>query len=268
MSITFSTCWYVFKAKFDVSVYEKWIHNMLSNVHQYNLVIYSDESSSQILEKYLGNPKIKLIIKPYDQFYNYKYKDMWINNHDKNHLLRERVDWKVNMLWAEKIHFVKETIDCSHFDTDFYGWCDIGYFRGEHTDLDYNTLSNWPNPQKVFQLNPNKIYYACVNNSKEYINQLFSLINNSNSIGLPRTPIPPNQVSIAGGFFLCHKDKISWWKQTFDAKLCLYFENNYLVKDDQIIIINCIFSNLSHFVLLKEEKPQYNNWFLFQRYLI
>jgi hypothetical protein len=74
-------------------------------------------------------------------------------------------------------------------------------------------------------------------------------------------------MSIAGGFFVCHKEKIDWWRDTYDTKLKLYFDNGYLVKDDQIIIVDCIFSNLSEFCLCKEQN-HYDNWFLFQRYLL
>jgi len=40
-----------------------------------------------------------------------------------------------------------------------------------------------------------------------------------------------------------------------------------LVKDDQIIIADCIFSNMSKFVLHREQKAPYDNWFMFQRIL-
>jgi hypothetical protein len=268
MSVTFSTCWYVLKAKFDPTIYAKWMENMLSNVNTYNLVIYSDESSARVLKPYLQNPRIKLILKPIESFYNYKYKDFWIENHKKNHLLRERVDWQVNMLWAEKTAFVLETKNKQYFDTDYYGWCDIGYFRGEPTDLDRATLSQWPNPAKIEKLDPSRIYYACVNNDRNYIDKLFALVQNKTSAGLPRFSIPENQVSIAGGFFVAHQSKVDWWKRTFDDKLALYFQYGYLVKDDQIIVVDCAFSDPSHFELCMENNPRYNNWFLFQRFLI
>jgi hypothetical protein len=44
--------------------------------------------------------------------------------------------------------------------------------------------------------------------------------------------------------------------------------NNYLVKDDQIIIINCIANNFNDFELIQENNIKYDNWFLFQRYLL
>ena len=267
-SITFSTCWYIFKAKFDPSVYQQWFANMLSNVNNYNLVIYCDETSYEQINMYTDNPRIKVVIKPYDQFYTYKYKNDWINNHENNELLKNRVDWKLNMLLSEKVHFVYETMTEKYFDTDFYGWCDIGYFRGRHNDLGAEALRMWPNSGALACLNRDKIYYACVNNEKDYIHALMTIVNQKNSVGLPSMPIPPNQVSIAGGFFISHKDKLEWWRDTFDKKLALYFQNNYLVKDDQIIIADCVFSELKQFHLCKENDPRYDNWFMFQRFLL
>lgn len=53
----------------------------------------------------------------------------------------------------------------------------------------------------------------------------------------------------------------------FDNKLKLYFENDRLVKDDQIIVLDNIASNIANFVLV-EERTKFDNWFLFQRYLL
>jgi len=268
MSITFSTCWYNFNCKFDESVYKAWMDNMLSNVNNYNLVIYCDYASYADFQKYIDNPRIMVIVKPHNQFYNYRYRSEWINNHEKNFLLNQKVDWKVNMLWSEKIHFVNDTVKNKYFDTEFYGWCDIGYFRGRPNDLSKSELTNWPNPEKIAALNPEKIYYACVNNDHDYMKMLTYIINDKNENLLPAMPIPAHQISIAGGFFICHVDKVAWWRDTLDAKLALYFKHGYLVKDDQIIVVDCILSNLKHFSLCKECDERYDNWFLFQRLLL
>jgi hypothetical protein len=267
-SITFSTCWYVFKAKFDPSVYQQWIDNMLSNVNAYNLVVYCDTTSCRYLEKYRENPRIMLILKPHNQFYTYKYRSEWILNHEKNDLLKNKVDWKLNMLWSEKVFFVNETMINQYFDTDFYGWCDIGYFRGRANDLTNDELTSWPNPKKINGLDPEKVYYACINNDKDYIKMLMYIVNEKNAVGLPAMQIPPHQNSIAGGFFIAHKEKVGWWRDMYDEKLALYFKNGYLVKDDQIIVADCVFSNLEHFVLCKENDTRYDNWFMFQRLLL
>ena len=258
--IIFSTAWYILKAKYDTNIYSKWIDNLLSSVNNFKLVIYTDKKSVYMVEKYIINPNIKIVLLELEEFYNYKYKDFWIKNYEKNHNLNTLVDWKVNMLWNEKIAFVEKTFKNNYFSGDWYGWIDIGYFRDR-------PLSNWPNPLKIQQLKKDKIYYARVNNNNEYINNLKKLILDKNNIGLPKNDIPANQVSIAGGFFLINQNLIDWYKNLYDTKLKLYIDNNKLVKDDQIIVIDNIVSNMSTFFLVAEN-DDYDNWFLFQRYLL
>jgi hypothetical protein len=257
MSITFSSCFYIIKSKFDPNVYISWMNNFLSIVNNFNLVIYSDDNSAQYIDT-KGNPKIKIVIKPIDQFYNYKYETFWIENHKRNYLLNDKSNWVLNMLWSEKIWFVKETIERKYFETNFYGWCDIGYFRNRPEDTHSSQLLNWPNMSKINALNKNKICYACINNDDRYMNYLYKLVNNNKEI-------PATQNSIAGGFFILHKDKINWWAEIYNAKLESYFKNNSLVKDDQIILVDCILSNMNEFILFREKDPNYDNWFMFQR---
>jgi hypothetical protein len=266
MSITFSSCFYIIKSKFDPSIYVSWMNNLISIVNNFNLVIYSDDNSSKYINT-KGNPKIKVVIKPLENFNNYKYKEFWIRNHNKNILLNSVSCWELNMLWSEKIWFVKDTIERKIFETDFYGWCDIGYFRNRTNDIHTSKLTNWGNNKNVIQNNINKICYACINNDNNYINYLYQTVNNKNSNDLPIKAIPAHQNSIAGGFFFLYKDKIDWWTNTYDTKLQLYFKNNYLVKDDQIILVDCILSNLDKFTLFRENAGNLDNWFMFQRIL-
>lgn len=276
MSITFSSCFYIIKSKFDPSIYIYWMNNFISIVKHFNLVIYTDVNAVKYIDT-KGNSRIKVVIKPLDQFYHYAKKELWIKNHEKNEYLNDRIDWEVNMLWSEKIWFTKETIEKKYFETDFYGWCDIGYFRNRTNDLHTLYLDNWCNSNSetnndfrdLLEKNKNKIMYACINNDFNFLNWLKQIVNNKGELGLPLQPIPPTQNSIAGGFFVLHKDKISWWTKTYDSILKKYFENNYLVKDDQIILANCILDEdlKEHFTLFIENNVSYDNWFMFQRIL-
>ena len=75
--ITFVTCWYALKNKFNKSIYEKWISNFLTNVNNFYLVIYTDNHSVSMLYKYINNnPRIKVVLIPIHNFYNIKYKDI------------------------------------------------------------------------------------------------------------------------------------------------------------------------------------------------
>jgi hypothetical protein len=173
--------------------------------------------------------------------------------------------WELNMIWSEKIAFVQETIRNQYFDTEYYGWCDIGYFRNRQADTHTSNLMSWPS---IGALDKNKVHYACVNNSRPYINELVRIANTRGENGLPIKPISSNQTSIAGGFFLLHRNKIQWWSDLYYSTLERYIANNYLVKDDQIIIADCVFSNMGHFKIYYENNSAVDNWFMFQRLLL
>lgn len=243
------------------------MNNFLHIVKNFNLVIYTNQETSKWIDT-KGNPRIKIIIKEFEDFHTFSFKNNWIVNHEKNELLNKCIQWEVNMLWSEKIWFVNETVQKQYFISEFYGWCDIGYFRNTEGNIHTYHLQNWPNPERIRELNREKIYYGCISNDDDYLKYLNCFVENKNADGLPCTPIPPNQNSIAGNFFILHKDKISWWTQTYYDKLTLYFQHNYLVKDDQIILLDCIFTNISEFCLMRENTQHLDNWFLFQRFFM
>jgi hypothetical protein len=266
MSITFSSCFYIIKSKFDAEIYVSWMNNLISIVNNFYLVIYTDEKSREHI-KTNDNPRIKIVIKPIEDFYCYQFKDQWIANHERNVLLNDKTSWELNMLWSEKVRFVFETSCKKYFDTEFYGWCDIGYFRNTEMDTPIDLLKSWPSTEKIMNLEKTKIHYSCVNNNFEYVKHIFELVNNKNEKGIPIQEIPSNQKSVAGGFFIAHKSKIKWWKNVYYQKLKTFLNNELLVKDDQIILANCVFSDINHFSL-SNENSQYDNWFMFQRLLL
>jgi hypothetical protein len=247
------------------------MNNLISITNNFNLVIYTDEKSSVFINTY-NKPNIKVIIKPIECFITYRFKHNWILNHQKNNMLNHNsftsfnTSWELNMLWSEKISFVKDAYENKYFDTKWYGWCDIGYFRWGN-NLTPKEISKWPSKDKINLLDKNKIYYGRPGNNKS-LNMLFKIIMNKNKNNMPIIPIPPEQESIDGGFFLSHKDKIEWWNTTYYNRLNDYFNYEYLVKDDQIIIIDCIINNLTNFKLIEEQNPLKDRWFVFQSFLL
>ena len=264
--LTLSSCFYIIKSKFDANKYVEWMNNFISICNNFNLVIYTNEESIRYIQTN-GTPRIRVIIKPIEQFFCYKYKEQWIRNHEKNAALNHQspfnTAWELNMLWSEKIAFVQHTIANRYFETDFYGWCDIGYFRNRPIDMHTRDLMSWPS---IGSLDKNKVHYACVNNSRHQLNSLIGIINKRGQNGLPTQVIPSNQTSVAGGFFILYRDKIQWWSDLYYKTLKSYFINQRLVKDDQIVIADCVFSHLAHFKLY-QEATHYDNWFMFQRLL-
>jgi len=273
--ITLSTCWYILRSKFDIKTYLQWINNLLSIVNNFNLVIYTDAKSFKQLVPLIdfSNNNIKIIIKPFEDFYTYRYKDFWINNHKKSNLnLHVRTDWKLNMLWNEKVFLVNETIKNKYFDTLYYGWCDIGYFRNRPNDLHTRYLSAWPTNKKIlnnpFNSSRDYIHYGCVQNNTINYDKLSNDITNHYVNKLTTQPsIQFDEICFAGGFFMLRQELIDIYTRLYDEKLMYYFMNNFIIKDDQTIIMDIIFTNQNLFYIHRETNEKFDHWFMFQRLL-
>lgn len=272
--LTLSTCYYNIKSKFPPTKYLDWANNLFALVGRFNLVIYTDKDGFDILKTlFVSNPTIankigttiKIIIKPMEDFVGYKYKEQWLKNHGSSGLdLHQKVDWTLIMLWCEKVHFVNETVTNKYFITPFYGWCDIGYFRDDVKDI------IWPNPLKLISLEKG-IHYACVENDQSNFTSLKKDIQNHYNNNLNLNLNPTNKLlknCFAGGFFIARPTQIKAFSIIFANKLRYYFDNSYIVKDDQTILLDCIFSNHALFCLHWEQDFNYKNWFMFRRLLL
>jgi len=272
--ITLSTCWYILKSKFNIDTYLEWIRNFLSMVNNFNLVIYTDNKSITYLLPFMNNrdTRIKIIIKPMSQFYTYKYKNNWIINHATSDLdLHKRIDWKLNMLWNEKVFFMQETIQNRYFNTLYYGWCDIGYFRNRTNDLHTNYLQSWPNARKLLSspFNGSLIHYGCVQNNQSLYDNLKNDIQQHYNNGLTSQPTNKlEELCFSGGFFILKPELIDVYATMYNEKLLYYFINRYTIKDDQTIIMDIIFTNPGLFYIHNERDRRFDNWFMFQRLLV
>lgn len=255
-NITFATCWFTLKSKFNKRVYLQWIKNFLQ-IQNANIVIFTNEP--QLFSSVQNQKNFRIIETKLEDLSLYQHKDFWMENHKKNYLLNDKICWELNMLWCEKTNFVEKAM--KYFSTDYYGWCDIGYFRCRNNDLPFEKIKEFPNQKKINQLDPKKIHYAQVQRNEKYMEQLKEIVSSP-------LEIPSSQVSVAGGFFICHKDMVEWWNKKFNKLLKYYIDKKNLVKDDQIIIIESIFSNEKYFQLHTENDIGYDNWFLFSRKLI
>jgi hypothetical protein len=217
----------------------------------------------------------------------YKYAAEWRRNHENNHTLKMTTGWELNMLWSEKLWLLKDAVadvtdvadvaDVADVGSvgGWIAWCDVGYFRNGRDDVHTNGGLNyvqWASPKRMAMLDPSKIYYSIVNNNPVELGNLRNIINNRDPITrLSKTPIPPAQVSIGGGFCLLKPNMIDDWCTEYEFKLEDYFLGKRLVKDDQMILVDCIFTNPTskpRFYLVAQHDQQYNPWFVFQRFLM
>ena len=280
--ITFCTAWYDLGAKFEKEQYYIWAENLLYNVRNFNLIVYvEDKINKELIEKLAKkNPHVYIVILPFKDLPLYKNSaSLFEKNHEINYELNRRVSWKLILLWCSKQYLVERTeteiINKNPLypkkTSEYYGWLDIGYFRSRNEkngELLPEQIQYFPNVQKIKQLDKDKIHYALVN--PQIIELLKQYVYNRNEEGLPKIPIPYNQISIAGGFFILSgggPSKI--WREQFETHLFKYIKEGYVVKDDQYIIIDLILLNPMVFKLWVETpNKNIDSWFLFQRLLM
>lgn len=289
INITFSSCLYQMKNRHGYQKHMIWFRDFIGVVNRFYLVIYTGENEYNGIcneIRKLDEPtqqKIKVVVKPFSEFYNSKHERFWMENNARPECkLAELADWRLNMLWCEKNHFVRETIENRYFDTEYYGWCDVGYFR--------NTLSpgsayrerireRWPNPNKINRLHKHKVYYGCnispSNLHKCYTYHTDYFRNIDEESGIPREIYSPRAHLLSGGFYIAGREKALWWCSRFQEIIELYITNNAVIQDDQHIIAHCVFTNgmnagtSDDFCIIKlNETSEDKLWFLFRDFLL
>ena len=259
-TLTLSTCWYTFKNKHNTGKYIEWMKNFLNYVDNFNLIIYTNKNSVDIFKNFNLSDRVKIVILEKEDWDLIQYEEQLLNNFERNICLKNQLSFEVWLVYLQKTYLVKKTIKDNHFDTKFYGWCDIGYFRN-------TTAKDWATSRSLNKLSYEKINYCLMKNL--FIDKLRFFLNQKNStIDKVRRRIPPNQQSIAGGFFIGNKGKCLEWSGFFDTTLMYYLDNDLLIKDDQIIILDCVLQKERFFNLVNSSrKPFERKWTYFCHYL-
>ena len=295
INITFSSCLYLVKNRHGYEKHLNWFRDFIRVVNRFYLVIYTGENEYDAICDEIRNlgedtrRKIKVILKPFSEFHNYKYERFWMENNARPGCkLAEVADWRLNMLWCEKTHFVRETIENQYFDTEYYGWCDVGYFRdtlSPGSAYRERIREHWPNPDKINRLHKDKVYYGCnispsnLHKCYTYYAQHFQNPAKIDAVtGIPRDVYTPRAHMLSGGFYITGREKALWWCWRFQEMLELYITNNAVIQDDQHIIAHCVFTNgmngttpgtTPDFCIIKiNETNEDALWFLFRDFLL
>ena len=259
VNITFSSCLYGMKNRHGYEKHLNWFRDFIRVVNRFYLVIYTGETEYSVIcdeVRKLGEDtqrKIKVILKPFSEFHNSKHERFWTDNNARPECkLADIADWRLNMLWCEKTHFVRETIEKQYFDTEYYGWCDVGYFRdtlSSGSAYRERICEDWPNPDKINRLRKDKVYYGCnISTSNLYIGYTYYTRHFNNAdpeTGIPRESYPRRAHMLSGGFYITGREKALWWCSRFQEILELYIANNAIIQDDQHIIAHCVFTTMN-----------------------
>ena len=284
INITFSSCLYRMKNRHGYEKHMNWFRDFIQIVNRFYLVIYTGETEYDAIcneIRKLGDDargKIKVIRKPFSEFHNYKNERFWMDNNARPECkLAKIADWRLNMLWCEKTHFVRETIENRYFDTEYYGWCDVGYFRDTLSSAYRERIrEHWPNPNIINRLYKDKVYYGC-NISPENLYKGYTYNAQHFQNTAKRDVYHPSAHILSGGFYITGREKALWWCCRFQEILEHYITNNEVIQDDQHIIAHCVFTtnrgstpgtNPDFCIIKINETNEDALWFLFRDFLL
>eukprot|EP00656_Telonema_subtile_P056259 TRINITY_DN8949_c0_g1_i1.p1 TRINITY_DN8949_c0_g1~~TRINITY_DN8949_c0_g1_i1.p1 ORF type:complete len:275 (-),score=58.17 TRINITY_DN8949_c0_g1_i1:93-917(-) len=119
------------RSKRGGSTYEAWMTNMLSL--QDGMVIFTDEASAaMILSKRKGRASSTVVMtsKLSQSTVATRYgAGFWEQHKQCDPELKIHKSADLYWVWLEKSQFVKQAVEMNIFNSEFFAWIDIGYFR-------------------------------------------------------------------------------------------------------------------------------------------
>ena len=218
-----------------------WMKNMLAI--QTPMVIFCDKESYPMI--HAQRPySTKIIITTLEKFHSYKYIDTYRANYEIDH---ERYHSpELYLLWAEKVHFLKQAILMDPFHSETFLWVDIGCFRE-------SSPVKWPNmavldKSKVIALNVTPFKEEELHCTKECLPSFLTI----NRIG----------ATIFGG----GKEALLRYHKLYYEMVEYFISVNRFIGKDQSILNSVYLLNPDLFDLI-EPKPCKDPWFYLQDYL-
>jgi len=254
---TIVTCYFNLNSKHSKENYKQWIHNMLSNIET-GMVIFTDEESYDYIVKsrgqYLKNTHI--IITSLDRFHTNQYQEDWVRHHKLFDPEKAIHSPELYMVWAEKSHFLKQSIQMNTFESDYFMWCDIGCFRNrqQQGDIPLDKIKHFPLEEKVKKCSSDKVYLTQTGPFHPLCYQL-------GDDGLTKIEFTHISASIGGTIFLGHKDILLKWHDVYYNTIQTFIKKNRFIGKDQNIMANI---TISHPEMVFVIKASHNDpWFFF-----
>lgn len=182
----------------------------------------------EIRDKYVLGDKTKYIIKPFKDLKYNKYL-YHINKNDTNNPIKDMCPNKdtsnYKILGWSKFEFIQEAMNRNFFNTDFFGWIDIGC----------SYVYTYPhNVEQILQSRSNKIKFGCFNNFYYY--------------GIDKSTYYDKRVSpISGGFFTGNRDNFNKFIIEFEKELNDVVCNKHRAPLEDQIIPKVIIKNIEIF---------------------
>jgi hypothetical protein len=246
-----------FYLKHDVAAFHRWLKKMLGV--RTPMVVYTDQNNAELVSELVASIRgaelmdiTEIVVIDITEFLVHKYdpifREQWKG--DQENLYHTVELYKI---WNEKLEFVRKVVEKNPFDSKYFFWIDLGYFRGRKAAEEHILEHNWPSAGRVHLLDDNKLLVLRMRqihqdhcDSYETISQKFGWF------------------GISGNLFGGTKTAVTAFHSQFYPTLEAMAEQNYFIGKDQTIYcaVACAHPDLVHSVGTCE-----NDWSYMQDYL-
>ena len=151
--------------------------------------------------------------------------------------------------WSEKVNLIRLATAANVFNAPWFGWVDIGCFRGAYNDV----FDTFPSAAKLVH-------------GKVHINLVYPFRNDSVIDPVDRVPIPPATYDlVAGAFVFGDAGAIAALHDCYYHALRVYLNRGYFAGKDQIIFNACYIAQPELFAPM-HAPPGEDIWFYPQKY--
>jgi len=233
--------------------YSEWMQNMLAIDNP--MIIFCDSQSFDMIQLFRSNKlnKTHIIVTEFSDFYSYRYSKNFLEHHNKDLEQFRGHNILLYMIWSEKSHFLKRSIELDPFKTDYFLWVDIGCFRRPNTEY-----INWPNPNRISEMPKDKILLLSVYPFE------------NNELSCPsKDELPPFQFKnrIGAPIFGGGKEVLLKWHNLYYDMLEYFISIDRFIGKDQSIMNSVYLLNREICELISWKEGCADPWFYLQDYL-
>lgn len=245
---TIVTCYYLIdKSKHTPSEYKIWINNLISNLKNVNIVIFTcAKDRSQIDEIVTKNSSINYHIiekEIKNLMVSTKYSDIWENQYKMDATTNCGRGIDCYKIWNNKFSFLKEAIEINPFNSDKFIWNDIGNVRNSNV---FKYLNHYPSEKNISN---DKLDIVLLNSFNDHSQLIFQ-----------------NEIHFSGSMFGAHKNVILQLEKLYYIYFEIYLKKNKFIGCDQQIISSLYLKNKDKFNCIIPHNSTIDPWFYLYQY--
>jgi hypothetical protein len=254
MNTTLVTAYYRFSSKHSGTEYDQWMRNLFANVHM-PMVIFCEGSIGAWIGQIRAEAGLgrltHIVPLPWNSLESHKHLAHWKRDLSRDPQ-RSIHNTNLYVVWAEKMRFVERAIHSNPFGSEWFCWCDAGYFRNASEMPYYRT---WPSPSFIAKAARDKLHITGINP--------FLAAELNAGGGIPSSLSMVGKVRLAAGVMLAHAEHWSRMviPQFYALQGFLISHNQFAGREETVLNVLCIKHPTLFNVMQARGRTEQDRWF-------